>query len=195
MKLIKKIILVLIFSVIYQGFSAIALPVNTGKQFLKISPLEEEIVYWYFLRIRVDERTKKYEILGSGNQIMSGTKQDFNKQVWWGVARRQIAIGPFFSQTEALNSRLYYKKSKDKVVETVVGEVPEQIHWFQMTVIQLKRIGAYQFSRSPAAVTSGSTSQFIDALYEGISFQMLSIGPFWDYTRAEEAKAIYRQNE
>ena len=35
----------------------------------------------------------------------------------------------------------------------------------------------------------------VDALYEGITFKTLAVGPFWDQPNAENAKALYRENE
>lgn len=155
----------------------------------------EPDVYWYFIRMRIDSKRKEIEIMSSGSKIMMGSLKGFSKAVWWGIAHRQVTIGPFYSEAEALNSKIYYKKSKDKINELPQATAPSQMHWFQVSFVELKRLGSYEYTRSPAAVSSGSSSQFADALYEGLSFSRLSIGPFWDYTRAEEAKAIYRLNE
>ncbi len=155
----------------------------------------EPNVYWYYIRIRIDSKKKDFEIVGTGTKLMMGTVRSFSKAVWWGISRRQVAIGPFYSEAEANCSKQYYRKSKDKVVEMPFADAPRNMAWFEVSFRELKRMGTYEFVRSPAAVTSGSTSQFVDALYEGMSFSRLSVGPFWDYTRAEEAKSIYRQNE
>jgi len=154
-----------------------------------------EEIFWYFVRVNIEGKTKGYSIIGSGSKIMSGTKKQFSKAIWWGIARRQIAIGPFYSQVEANNSKILYQRSKDKINQLPSGEPPEQIYWFALSFKQLERLGAYQFDRNPAAVASGSSQEFIDFLYDGIAFERLAIGPFWDYVRAEESKAIYRENE
>lgn len=155
----------------------------------------EQEVWWYFIRVRLDSKKKEMEIIGTGSKLTMGTLKAFSKAVWWGIAHRQVAIGPFYSEEEANNSKIYYRKSKDKGFGIPSVEAPGTMYWFQISFRELKRMGTYEYTRSPAAVNSGSATQFSDALFEGMSFQSLSVGPFWDYTRAEEAKSIYRENE
>ncbi|MBO7441328.1 MAG: hypothetical protein J6T96_08870 [Bacteroidales bacterium] len=155
----------------------------------------EPPVFWYFIRIRLDGKKREIEITGGGGKISSGTKKAFSKAVWWGIAHRQMAIGPFYSEAEALNSKIYYKKNRDKINELPQATAPSTMHWFEVQLTELKRLNSFEFTHSPAAVSSGSAETFTDALYEGLTFQRLSIGPFWDYTQAEEAKTIYRLNE
>ena len=155
----------------------------------------EPPVFWYFIRIRIDGKKREIEITGGGGKISSGTKKAFSKAVWWGIAHRQMAVGPFYSEAEALNSKIYYKKNRDKINELPQATAPSTMHWFEVQLTELKRLNSFEFTHSPAAVSSGSAETFTDALYEGLTFQRLSIGPFWDYTQAEEAKTIYRLNE
>ena len=171
---------------------------------IKVSNPETEIiddkeptpdVYWFYIRMRIDSKRKEIEIMGGGGKIVSGSIKSFSKAVWWGIAHRQVTVGPFYSETEALNAKIYYKKSKDKINELPQPTAPSTMHWFQCAFTELRRLGSYEYTRSPAAITSGGSNEFADALFEGLSFQRLSIGPFWDYQQAEEAKAIYRLNE
>ncbi len=155
----------------------------------------EPDVYWFFIRMRIDPKGKDLEITSGGTKITMGTKKGFNKAVWWGIAHRQVAIGPFYSEAEALNAKIYYKKSKDKINELPQATAPSTMSWFEVSFKELKRLRSYEYTHSPAAVSDGSSAEFTDALYEGLSFQRLSIGPFWDHTQAEEAKKIYRMNE
>lgn len=155
----------------------------------------EPPVFWYFIRVRIDGKKREVEITGAGGKISSGTKKAFSKAVWWGIAHRQMAVGPFYSEAEALNSKIYYKKSREKINELPQATAPSTMHWFEVQLTELKRLNSFEFTHSPAAVSSGSAETFTDALYEGLSFQRVSIGPFWDYTQAEEAKTIYRLNE
>jgi len=155
----------------------------------------EPDVYWFFIRMRIDPKGKDIEITSGGTKITMGTKKGFSKAVWWGIAHRQVAIGPFYSEAEALNAKIYYKKSKDKINELPQATAPSTLSWFEVAFTELKRLRSYEYTHSPAAVSDGSSAEFTDALYEGLSFQRLSIGPFWDHTQAEEAKKIYRLNE
>lgn len=168
---------------------------NTSSPDLIADHEPEPPVFWYFIRIRIDSKKRETEITGGGGKISSGTKKAFSKAVWWGIAHRQMAVGPFYSEAEALNSKIYYKKSKDKINELPQATAPSTMHWFEVQLTELKRLNSFEFTHSPAAVSSGSADTFTDALYEGLTFQRVSIGPFWDYTQAEEAKTIYRLNE
>ncbi|MBO4772502.1 MAG: hypothetical protein J5595_08180 [Bacteroidales bacterium] len=168
---------------------------NTANPDLIVNNEPEPPVFWYFIRIRIDSKKRETEITGGGGKISSGSKKAFSKAVWWGIAHRQMAVGPFYSEAEALNSKIYYKKSKDKINELPQATAPSTMHWFEVQLTELKRLNSFEFTHSPAAVSSGSADTFADALYEGLTFQRVSIGPFWDYTQAEEAKSIYRLNE
>ena len=152
-------------------------------------------VFWFYIRMRFSKEHKEIEIVNGGGKVVQGSMKSFSKAVWWGIAHRQVTIGPFNSEVEAINAKIYYKKSKDKINELPQPTAPSTMHWFQCAFTELKRMGSYEFTRSPAAVSSGSSDEFADALFEGLSFQRLSIGPFWDYSQAEDAKAIYRLNE
>lgn len=196
MKVLVNILLAInIIITLNISVSASEKPGESSKVFDTSQNYDEQEVYWFFVRVRIDKRKNNYQIVGTGSRIMIGSKKEFAKAIWWGISRRQIAIGPFYSEEEAENSKILYKRSKEKINDLPVVQPPEQIHWFNMTFKQLERIGAYQIERNPAAVASGSTEDFIGMLYEGITFEKLAIGPFWDYTQAEEAKAIYRENE
>ncbi len=155
----------------------------------------EPDVYWFFISMRIDPKGKTLEIVKPGTKITMGTKKGFNKAVWWGIAHRQVAIGPFYSEAEALNAKIYYKKSKEKINELPQATAPSTMSWFEVSFKELKRLRSYEYTHSPAAVNDGSSAEFTDALFEGLSFQRLSIGPFWDHIQAEEAKKIYRMNE
>ena len=168
---------------------------NTANPDLIVNNEPEPPVFWYFIRIRIDSKKRETEITGGGGKISSGSKKAFSKAVWWGIAHRQMAVGPFYSEAEALNSKIYYKKSKDKINELPQATAPSTMHWIEVQLTELKRLNSFEFTHSPAAVSSGSADTFADALYEGLTFQRVSIGPFWDYTQAEEAKSIYRLNE
>lgn len=151
--------------------------------------------WWFFVRVQINEKDNVYEINGTSNKLASGTRAQFEKAIWWGVARRQLAIGPFETQQEAMNAKIIYKKKKEDITEIPVSQYPSEVFWFLMTFRQLVRTPAYQFERMPARVVTGTVDEFKDALFEGITFQNLVIGPFWDYNVAEQAKSMYRKNE
>ena len=168
---------------------------------------DPDILWWFDIQIKIDPKKRDIEIITGASKVSSGSKKVFEKAVWKGVARKRIVIGPFPCKQQADNATIYYKKNIDKVTGIPQGEIPRELYWFQVSFNELKRIGAYEFAHSPAAVSSGSYDQFKNALFEGISFKLLSIGPFANYEDekqgiavdgniwAEKAKSIYRQNE
>lgn len=150
--------------------------------------------YWFFIRIRIDERKKKYFIVGNASRVASGTIDEFRQRLWWGITHKQLAIGPFMSSDEAEIARLYYKNNRERIPKDI--EAPKtEVHWFLLTVKELKRANAYKLERMPARTASGTIDDFVDALYEGMTFEHLVVGAFWNYDQAELAKSIYRENE
>lgn len=192
-----------IFAILLSGslllFGSFSMDLNEPRKakatMKSISPDQDEYVFWFFLRIRIDDRKKQFKITGPGSRSSSGMIADFEKSLWRGLGNRQIAIGPFSNYEEAENARLMYQKSKEKVFIRRTENAPDEVNWFLITFKNMKRLGSYQLVSMPARVASGSASGFVDALYEGVAFKSLAIGPFWDYTLAEEAKKMYGKNE
>ncbi len=163
---------------------------------INISDKEPEPeVYWFTIKISINTKRNDIEIAPGPGKIKKGTKKGFTKDVWKQISHRQVAIGPFQSEAEAMNAKIYYKKSKDKINELPQATAPSQMNWFEVSFKMLRRMNCYEYTHSPAAVNTGTASEFTDALYEGLSFLHLSVGPFWDYEQAELAKSIYRLNE
>ncbi len=162
---------------------------------LKYDKVSQNYVFWFFLRIQVDARKKEFRISGPASRATSGTVRDFEKSLWNGISHRQIAIGPFTNYDEAENARLLYQRNKEKVMFRKSENAPEELNWFLITFRYLKRARAYRLEPMPARLATGSANNFVDALYEGLAFSNLVIGPFWDYQAAEEAKKMYRKNE
>lgn len=154
-----------------------------------------EDLFWFTISVKIDERTDQYKLMGSGSKLSKGTETEFEREVWYGISRRQIVVGPFQAQNEAMNARMLYKKDEEKIDNIPSEDNPDEVYWFFVTFTQLERLGCYVFERMPAAVSSGSTTEFVDALYEGVTFKNLAIGPFWDMPNAEKSKALYRENE
>ena len=168
---------------------------------------DPDILWWFDISIKIDTKTGTIDIAGGSSKVQSGSKKMFEKAVWKGVSKKRVVIGPFPCKQQAENATLFYKKNRDKVVGVPQGETPRRLFWFQVKFSELKRIGAYEFKNSPAAVSDGSYDEFKDALFEGISFGLLSVGPFADYMDekqgvavdgnlwAEKTKSIYKENE
>ncbi|MCQ2252894.1 MAG: hypothetical protein MJZ61_05535 [Bacteroidales bacterium] len=135
----------------------------------------EPDVYWYFIKIKLDSKKRDIEIGAGAPKIKVGSKRQFSKDVWKGIQNRQLCIGPFFSEAEALNSRIYYKKTRDKINELPQATAPSTMYWFDVQLQELKRLNSYEFVSSPMQVNSGSANEFVDNLYEQISVRRVSI--------------------
>lgn len=151
-------------------------------------------VFWYRITVRIDRKTSSYKI-GGTNRIMAGTKQEFDHEVWKGLARRVIMVGPFKYQMEAANSRMLYKSSREKIDEIPSASNPPTVYWFPIDFREATRLKIFILERTPSQVGSGNTLQFTDGLYQQLTFMKLAIGPFWNYEQAEMGKSIYSRNE
>lgn len=150
-------------------------------------------VYWFSVSIKPDSEHKEFKILDSERKVNTGSPKSFLKAVKQGYAHGQVVIGPFHTEKEAKNARIYYKKSPSEIIEQPQPNAPSEIYWFTISLIE--KHSGYKPVRSPAAVSAGSADEFVKDSFEALQFERIAIGPFWDYTQAEEAKAFYRYLE
>jgi len=150
--------------------------------------------YWFFLRVKTIKAKKAYEIIGTGSRLTTGTLAEFDKALWWGTTRGQLAIGPFFEEREAEDARLLYRKSRSRLNALNITE-KDEVFWFLVSFRRRQRSSAYKMVKQPSQISSGSTQEFLDALYEGLGFEHITVGPFWDGSQAEEAQKLYQKNE
>ncbi len=151
--------------------------------------------YWFFVRVDIEKKSGAYKILGTSNSIEYGYLIDFEKELWQGLSKRMIAVGPFYTSVEAVNARRLYKSKKEKIKDLPEGEVPENVYWFAINFYISSRLKIFVLQRTKARVEEGNEIRFIDAFYEQIPYQQLPIGPFYDKIQAEFAKRLYRMNE
>ncbi|MBN2892964.1 MAG: hypothetical protein JXL97_13940 [Bacteroidales bacterium] len=187
-------VIVLLYSVSLLTISFKNGEITEGKRAGSIHD-DDPVYYWYFVRVRIDDRTNTFKLSGTSGGLDYGYLIDFEKNLWNGLSKRQIAVGPFLSREEALNAKRLYKTSADKINEMPEGEIPDRIHWFAITFEQSPRLRIFVIRRAPGAVQTGTVDQFIAAFYEQLNVRLLSIGPFYYYEQAEEAKRLYRVNE
>ncbi len=194
MKIFRYFIIAVLLTTIVTGLTSFTEPVKIPiKGEDDGDERSEPQIYWFYLRIKVNKRKKAYTIIGTGSRVVSGTIDEFEKGLWWGTKAGQMAIGPFLKHKEATEARLLYRRKRKKILRP--SAVRDEQHWFLVTFKVRERSKAFKLQRMPARLASGSQGEFLDALYEGMTFQHLAIGPFWDYVQAEEAKALYRKNE
>lgn len=193
MRTIRKILNLIILFVFVTGFTSFTKKNTEQTGTPEIQQDEPKVVHWFYLRLKVNSRTNSYTIIGTGSRVKSGTVEEFEKALWWGTKHGQMTIGPFLKNKEATEARLLYRRRRSKIMMT--SDHNDEVHWFLITFKVMKRSGSYKLVRMPARLASGTQEEFLDALYEGMTFKHLCIGPFWDYLNAEEAKALYRKNE
>ena len=161
----------------------------------RISPTEVN-VFWYSIRVKIDNRSNKYYIVGKGSKIQAGKITKFKKAIWKNLSKRQIVIGPFEFEKEALNSRMMYRRKVEDIDNIPADTVaPTTLNWFAITFKNSERLKIYILEPNPATMQSGTIIQFKADLYEGLGYKQFMVGPFWDYERAEKAKVMYRKNE
>lgn len=171
---------------------------------------EVDRVYWFYLRVkvtRIDRRTNAYALITKqGSRIQSGDVETFEKSLWANTLKKRITVGPFWDEEEAENARILY--SKDRISETEFKRERDytnvesaemwdrELYWFPISWEVKARPSSYKLIQMPTFVAPpGTTTAFLDALYENMNFGNLLIGPFWTMEEAENAIALYRLNE
>ncbi|MBN2662101.1 MAG: hypothetical protein JXR68_00505 [Bacteroidales bacterium] len=188
--------LILSLSLLFVSFSGPIVDNNDVAQIKDDDPNPDQVYYWFYVSVRIDDRTASYKINGTVGGLFSGYKEDFEKDLWLNLFQRKIVIGPFLEKNTALNAKRLYKTRKDKALNVIpVDTVPNTVYWFAITFYQSDRLGIFVMERSPAAVASGNEDFFINAFYEQLAYKQFAIGPFYDQLNAEEAKRMFRQNE
>ncbi len=156
--------------------------------------------FWFYISVQVNTRDNIYRIVYVGSRIYTGTLKQFDKAVWRGLARRQLAIGPFSTREDAQKAQELYRiimksRTTDDFSKYKIPEYQGQVHWFALKITQSPRLHIYLIEHSPARVESGDAMKFLNTLFETLRYQQVVVGPFTDYQTAEEIKRIYRRNE
>jgi len=161
-------------------------------------PFEDKIgdVFWFYIRVKHEEGKKEFQLVGTASRSETGDIKAFQRALWWGLTVGQLAIGPFWNDKEAKDARLLYRRSRKRTIKEEEGETSKrEVHWFLVTFKERKRSPSFDLERMPARLASGSVDEFLDAMYEAMTFERMAVGTFWEYTEAENAKAFYRENE
>jgi len=186
-------------------------PVNAQEDEVPVSETEEEVseVYWFYLTIKLTEISRKqnaYALVASeGSRVEKGTTPEFEKALWNNLLRKRITVGPFNETEAAENGRLFYSKvrisendfKRERGYSSVeVAEVwDKDVFWFPISFENRERPKSYKLIQMPTIVSSGITTDFLDAMYENMNFGNLLIGPYWTTEQAETAIKLYKLNE
>ncbi len=172
-----------------------------GQSHYIFSPQKDDATYyWFSVGVKTRYADGRYRIISVTKNVSEGKIKRFEKALWKGLAYRKIAIGPFISSEDAKKARLIYKalirvKKEGDLAKINAPDFGHEVYWFQIKFKESPRLRSFIFEHGPASVQSGSSKNFLSALFETLGYQQIAIGPFEDYQRTEEIKRIYRQNE
>jgi len=161
----------------------------------------EKKYYWFYIKIdkTFDSETDfhRINIRSIGNEIESGTFNEFISSHQNGLKMGKIAIGPFSEKEKCQDARSYYQNSGRYTGSSSdaagFGE-DDTYTFFYMKPIGDNLAESILFERIPSRVTSGNIEDFRYLLAEGLSFDKLAIGPFDNYELAEKAKFAFVKN-
>lgn len=155
-------------------------------------------MFWFFLNVTLvkNKETQLFEyIIKPSGGFYNGDEEKFKKALWGNKTANRLAVGPFWNESTAKTSqKIYMSLSKTSMDPTLISEVnDDQVHWYYLKVKQ-QRTG-YKLEPTAARVATGTAQEYYDALKEGLFQEMIAVGPFNDYSEAEDSKALYRAQE
>ncbi len=197
--------IILSISLVISGFAQMSMHRKVPGDFsTKLSTYntkgDDQAYFWFYVRVKVRTHDNIYKIIAVGSRINSGKLKKFDKAVWRGLAQRKIVIGPFVTKEDAQKAQQLYRiisraKTRDDLRKAKLPEYNHELYWFAIKFVESPRLRIFIIEHSPARVESGNALNFLNALYETLTYQQILIGPFEDYERTEEIKRIYRRNE
>ncbi len=197
LKIFTIAMLIPLFGIVSLSFTNINKHSNKRHQARKALSFSNDVMdwYWFSVRVRIDKREDAFKFVGVTGGIRHGKQAQFEKDLWQGLAMRQIAVGPFEQKSEARNAKALYKTSKDKIKYYNDPNRPEVLNWFAITFVESPRLRIFVIRRAPGAVATGSIKMFVEGFFVQLPQKLLEIGPFYNYDQAELAKRLYRKNE
>ena len=163
---------------------------------------QEETYYWFSMQLGkiLDKETGTNCIIvkNIGNEIRSGSYDQFIKEHRHGMKSGRVVLGPFSEISQAEKSRLLYKyagSSIDVPAKELISKEDDSLYnFFYTKPFSEDFTQEINFERIPSRVTSGTKNEFMELLNEGLHFERLAIGPFINYELAEKAKFAFMKN-
>lgn len=180
--------------VAFSSFNYINEPGKTekkGKPTVDQDDMDYKTLFWFYVTVKDNKKSREYVVKrAQGTKIMSGLKSDYERSLWQNLVEGRLAIGPFGDFEEAKGANVLYNTGP--ATGQVIGTIhTDEVHYFYVKVRQNERTKAYKIEPVSSKLETGTLDAFKDAFREGLGFQMLAVGPFWDYNEAEEAKRFY----
>ncbi len=169
---------------------------------LNSSLQKKQHYYWFSMSIgkSYDRETDSYRIYTKdvGNEIGSGFFEDFVNAHDQGLKRGRIVLGPYTESYHAQNAQLLYRNAGRGTYSSLKKKYSDEeefeYSFFYTKPILSDTVSNICFERIPARVTIGNQNDFIGMLGEGLNFENLAIGPFYEYESSERSKFVFRKN-
>lgn len=162
-------------------------------------------MYWFRVNLRIEKQRQNqfasrevYKVKRIPNSYETGKVKEFERSLWQNLSSGKVIIGPFLEADQALMAHeLYNLNNTKQKLQTDTTKYDQQAtyYWYALKLEQSLRLKTYSLLRMPARVASGTLEEFYDALWEGLTFRQLIVGPFKSQIRAEESKRLYRLDE
>jgi hypothetical protein len=170
-----------------------------------------DYVYWFYLRTekKLDRNLNQnvYLVRTLSKTPKYGTFAAYEKDTWRCLlGGQQMVIGPFRQFKVAKQALAIYDMAKlpEEQRKIQIAKLSEEIglehdeyFCYYLKYDVSKRTKKFVLRRVPArtSIDGITLDGFIDQFLEGLTFEMLAIGPFFDRPEAEESKRLNRLEE
>jgi hypothetical protein len=163
---------------------------------------ESDIYFWFEIKIEsvIHDDTKKPSLLTNRifKTINSGSFIEFAISFKENLKSNKIVIGPFINKETAKLAQKCYKISKFSSYEASEKFINDfkpvkPIHYFYFSKPKFDGDGTLLFERMPARVTNGTIKEFLQIVSEGLSYNLLAMGPFTNQLNGEKSKYVFRK--
>ena len=163
-------------------------------------PDNSKVYYWFYLKLGKSpsraKGTNRIYIKSISNVVNSGTFSKFIKTQQDGLMSGKIVIGPFSEAYRARQSQYFYRYAgkKNSMPKINSGNNEEDVYsFFYMKPYFTDYANEIYLERIPSRVATGTHSNFMDMLNEGLNFEKLAVGPFSNYELSEKSKFAYNK--
>jgi hypothetical protein len=197
-----------IYTIIALLLSTSGFKISAQVQTDKFDP--SEYVYWFYLKAekKLDKQMNRnvYIVRTLSKIPKYGAFSVYEKDTWRCLqGGQQLVIGPFRNYEVAKQAIAIYDLAKlssevrEKEVKKLKdsSKIEDSYYCYYLKFDIAQRTHKYDLKRIPArtSVEGITLSDFLDQYLEGITMEMLAIGPFFSRPEAEESKRLNRLEE
>ena len=151
-----------------------------------------EQYYWFYIKL---SKSSHISIKQVGNEIKSGSLDEFVEDHQQGLKYGKIFIGPFYQEYQVKQSQLLYKyagkngKIPGMGLESEGEETEYSFFYIKPFIVDSEQ--EIILERIPSRVANGTQSDFREMLDIGFDFEQLAVGPFFRHELAEKSKFAF----